>query len=163
MPECFVKVPPVPPQPELWLNQGGFHREVSWLPNPLSDLFNQTLSSLPDNRPTMMAIRDALGARLLENRHRGLFVTHGLQCEIFELHKDNRNVTINLGDLGSISVGYNGTAFVIMEVSGEVRINNILVEKNQTIPGSCVIGFGSSNDGGRVFVTFDMSHPEVVL
>lgn len=61
-------------------------------------------------------------------------------------------------------IKYDGFNFLVDAVNGSVLVNNQLVQENQALPKSCVITLGD-NSGGRprLFMTFDISNPEVVL
>ena len=53
---------------------------------------------------------------------------------------------------------------VLTDVSGEVWVNNLEAQKAMRLPGGCVLAFGDPSRGNaRSFMTFDISHPEVVL
>ena len=66
--------------------------------------------------------------------------------------------------MGGIEIRYDGLQFVVASVSGDVFVNNSAVTVGETLPGASVITIGAQNLGARrTFVTFDISHPEVVL
>ena len=163
IPECLRPVAPIPPQPRQWLDLGGFSHIGFDLPDSLRNLLNRTLEPTPDQRPDMAEIRDGLSTEILKDTHKGLFVDQGSD-QTHWLHKENDTARVNLLPLGALSVRYTGTAFEIAAVEGVVLINNQPVEVGRVIPQSCVIGFGPLDQPRqRKFVTFDVSHPEVVL
>lgn len=77
-----------------------------------------------------------------------------------QLDSKNRKISLNAGSVGSIAVEYNGYEFVLGSVTGNVFINNTGAKAGNVMPGCCVITFGTGSN--RRFVTFDVSHPEVM-
>ena len=53
-------------------------------------------------------------------------------------------------------------SFTITDVVGDCYINNIPAARGSRIPGSCVVTLGAPTAGKRLFITIDVSHPEVV-
>lgn len=71
---------------------------------------------------------------------------------------------LSSGSLGAIDVSYDGYDFVAVKVVGDVYINNMGVTPPQPLPGACVITLGAPSLGyNRSYITFDVTHPEVVL
>ncbi|MDX9678239.1 serine/threonine-protein kinase [Pseudomonas zeae] len=131
----------------------------------LSDDVKKILSSCldlnPNNRPSIKNIRDTLALHLLQNRHKAL-VVHNKKPSY--LHANNRSVVLSLPNLGAVEIHYNGFDFSVKNVSGEVFINNKKVTIGSKLPGACVVALGSSAHGSkREYITFDLSHPEIVL
>jgi serine/threonine protein kinase len=125
-------------------------------------LLNACIRKDAADRPHIWEVRDALARHLLFNKHRALVV---YQARASVLSADNRDVSLNFGQIGNISIRYNGLAFVVDSVSGEVHINNQALASGTALPGACVVALGASHRRAneRRFITFDISHPEIVL
>ena len=63
--------------------------------------------------------------------------------------------------MGQIQIQYDGLDFRVKSVSGDVYINNRRLEIGDALPGSCVVALGAGSN--RKYITFDLSHPEIVL
>jgi serine/threonine-protein kinase len=62
-----------------------------------------------------------------------------------------------------MTVQYDGLMFTIQSLVGDCFINNAPAAKGARIPGSCVVTLGGAGTASRrLFVTIDVSHPEVV-
>jgi serine/threonine-protein kinase len=115
----------------------------------------------PEARPTAQELQRLLERELLKDQHRALLVNRQ-QRHI--LDADRRTAQLEAKGLGSCKIVYDGFNFVLTKKSGAVSINDVDVTDNHTLPGSCVITLGQEGRGPqRVFVTFDVSHPEVVI
>jgi len=131
------------------------------LPAEIVHAINNCLSVDSAARPSALAVRDTIGKYLVRGKHKGLFV-HGVET-IFELSHANPHVRLKIGDLGMISVNYDGLRFVIAEVSGNVYINNQRAAVTMELPEACVLTYGDPALGsGRAWPTFSSSHPEVI-
>ncbi len=124
----------------------------------------QTLEYDPDWFD-VAALRDRIKALLLENRHRALLYATRSEKTV-ELNATKRIIryTHPVADVGTIKIKYDGTRFLVADVSGEVHINNMAVTADQELPQSCVIVLGDANtrsQSQRYSITFDQSHPEV--
>jgi serine/threonine-protein kinase len=128
----------------------------------ITDLLDASLALEPTMRPPMAEIRDALARHILFDRHRALVVYQG---NASFLSAENRSVSLNFGEIGKISIRYDGLAFIVSNVSGEVQINNRSVVAGSALPGACVVALGGAHrrSNERRFITFDISHPEIVL
>lgn len=128
----------------------------------LSALLYRCLDSVAINRPAMYELRDELARRLLFNRHQAIAVFQGKPSY---LSAAEPFVSLEYPKVGQIDIRYNGLVFRVEKVEGEVYINNKNVVLGDEIPGSCVIALGSAARRGneRVFMTFDVSYPEVML
>ncbi|CAN7172238.1 serine/threonine protein kinase [Acidovorax sp. LjRoot118] len=127
-----------------------------------AELLNSCMHPIATFRPAMREIRDALGRHILFDQHRALLV-HNSRASV--ISAANRSVKLALGTIGSIEIQYNGLSFVVVSVSGEVQINYQPVTTGAVLPGACVIALGAPNRRAieRRFITFDISHPEIVL
>jgi hypothetical protein len=105
----------------------------------------------------MVDIGALLAKYLLKDQHRALVVMNG-QAHL--LDRNNRKVTLTAGTVGSLAIEYDGLDFKVSNASGAVYFNNTPAQVNGIVPGCCVITFG--NGVNRRFVTFDVSHPEVM-
>lgn len=133
----------------------GIHQEVI-------DMLDACLDPNPVNRPKAKMISAMLGMHLNRNKHRGIFI-QGIK-KVYELSEEQTSVSLKIGTLGRVNVGYDGLRFSILDVEGEVRINNIPAEPGQILHDACVLGFGAPEmQWGRQWVSFFSSHPEVVL
>lgn len=131
------------------------------LPAEVRTVIDATLSVNPDERPSMAEVRDVLAQRLLFGRHRAHLSTGSNE---YDLNTPGQGVTLNINEIGSIEIRYDGLQFIVARVSGDVYINNSTVNVGETLPGASVITIGAPHLGARrTFVTFDISHPEVVL
>lgn len=137
----------------------------STLPFALSDevmvALNSCLCAEPADRPLMVAVRDLLAKHLLHDRHKALVVFDG---EAIYLDAARRSVRLSLPSVGEVEIHYDGFAFRIQNVTGDVFVNNRRVGLGDELPGACVVALGSSDQKNyRKFITFDLSHPEIVL
>lgn len=163
----------------LYLATGGLPKEILEQPpsiNPdgyfgtlslkiateIAKLLDMCLHEDPTNRPPISAIRDSLAKNLLFDKHRALVV---YQEKASILSANNREVNLASKGIGTISIRYSGLAFVVDSVSGEVHINNQVLSAGSELPGACVVALGAAHRRAteRHFITFDISHPEIVL
>lgn len=116
----------------------------------------------PVRRPSMREVRDVLARHILFDKHRAL-VVHQSNASV--LSAANRYVKLAFGTIGSIEINYNGLSFVVANVAGEVQVNNQPVTAGSALPGACVVALGASHrrSNERRYITFDISHPEIVL
>lgn len=132
------------------------------LPSVLIKLLNSCLHSDPTQRPSISMIRDELQKHILHDAHQALVVYKGqakyLSCR-------SRSINLKVTDIGDVDIVYDGLSFTVTRVSGEVYINNEAVNVGYVLPGSCVVALGGGwrKNAERTFVTFDLSHPEIVL
>lgn len=125
------------------------------------DILNACLQALPSRRPAMRDVRDLLATYLLRNKHRALVV---FQRQASYLDAARPSVTLRLPSIGEIGIRYDGFNFLVNSVSGEVFINNAPVSAGDYLPGACVVALGGRERGpSRTYITFDLSHPEIVL
>ena len=110
----------------------------------------------------MRDVRDALARHILFDKHRALVVYQG---KASVLSKDNRSVKLAFGTIGAATIRYDGLSFIVDSVSGEVQINNRSAVVGSSLPGACVVALGAAHRRAneRRFITFDISHPEIVL
>ena len=131
------------------------------LPTEVVATIDATLSVDPDARPSIAEVRDVLAQRLLFGRHRAHLSTGDQE---YDLNTPGQGVTLNIAGRGSIEIRYDGLWFVVANVSGDVFVNNRIATVDQILPGASVITIGAQHLGSsRTFLTFDISHPEVVL
>jgi serine/threonine-protein kinase len=91
-------------------------------------------------------------------------VNHTIRERALYLNAQKPDVRLNLPDRGSITIRYDQLQFVIAETTGDVYINNRQALSGRRMPGSCVIALGSPEFPNlRRYITFDLSHPEIVL
>ena len=131
------------------------------IPDAIVKVLDRTLTEDATERPAMSEIKDILGNYLLHGKHRGLLV---YRDKTYTLEKINQVVKLGVEKYGSIHIKYDGFNFLVDAVNGSVLVNNQLVQENQALPKSCVITLGDKSGGRpRLFMTFDISNPEVVL
>jgi len=122
-------------------------------------ILDKTISVNPAFRPQMAEIRDVLARRLLFGKHVGCLTYDG---GIHKLASVGNSVTVNVpGVAASFRLTYDGLVFHMINISGNVDINNVSATNDCIMPESCVLT--TSNGRVRKFLTFDISHPEVVL
>lgn len=111
-------------------------------------------------RPAMQAVRDLLAKHLLCDKHRALIVHQG-----HALYLDATNRAVKLSSqFGDVTIEYDGFNFRVKQVNNEVFINNQQTVVDDVLPGACVVTLGAPGRRAlRVYVTFDLSHPEIVL
>jgi serine/threonine-protein kinase len=156
LPAALSAVPPTPPK------VNPFSTLPAGLAGPVAEILNACLSTNPNDRPEMSRVRDILARYLLCNRHQALAVYAGKPSY---LNSGEPVVALELPNVGSIEIQYDGLMFSVANAAGEVFINNRMAVVGEEIPGSCVVSLGSSarRANERVFITFDVSNPEVVL
>jgi serine/threonine-protein kinase len=131
------------------------------IPDAIVSMLDSTLAEDINNRASILAIRSLLEKYLLRNKHRALLVYGG---QTYTLEKGNRLVRLDVKNYGSLHIRYDGLDFLIDFVNGAVFVNNQIAQKGQILPKNCVITLGeSSRKAERLFITFDISNPEVVL
>lgn len=121
------------------------------------DLLSACLSYRPEDRPSMLSVRERLERSLLRGKHRANVVLDG---KLHVLNQVNNSIHLK-ATVGDLEVGYDGCDFRVIKVSGSVFVNNGPAVVNMIIPGCCVLTFGAAG-GVRKFVTFDVSSPEVL-
>lgn len=131
------------------------------LPPAIGNILNMCLATDPVNRPSMQDVRDLVGRHLLHGRHKGTMIVGGNN---HYLENIGQVVKLSSGSLGAIDILYDGYDFIAINVSGDVYVNNISVSPPSILPGACVITLGApSLTSRRSYITFDVTHPEVVL
>lgn len=141
-----------PSQPTL----ADFSAPLSGVPSEITNTLFQCLAVDRRDRPSMQVIKTLLEKHLLKDKHRATVVLNGVANTLD--HK-NRRISLN-ATVGSLTIEYDGLVFSVTQVAGAVYINNASVSVGAIVPGCCVLTFG--NGGGRKFVTFDVSNPEVM-
>jgi serine/threonine-protein kinase len=132
------------------------------LPVDVAQVLNACLSKEAANRPTMDAVCEVLGAHLLFDKHQALAVYRG---SVRTLNAQQRSIALELASIARIEIRYDGLRFLVTTATGEVFINNQNISAGYALPGCCVVALGSQarRASERAFITFDVSHPEVVL
>ncbi|AZG78384.1 serine/threonine-protein kinase [Methylocystis rosea] len=144
-----------PPQP---ISLPALSASLPGLSAPTVSLVHRCLARNPARRPRMAEVQFVLQQQLVENQHRALVVFGGVT---HHLDRKSRKINVNASTMGSIGVEYNGTEFVVINVTGAVFLNNSPARVGDVVPGCCVITFGNPGQARR-FVTFDVSTPEVM-
>lgn len=147
--------------PNLPVTDADFTKQTLALPPAIAAILNQCLSKKPADRPSMETVRDIVGRHLLHGRHKATMIVGE---KIHYLEKIGQSVKLSAGSLGSVDVSYDGYDFIATNVVGDVYINNMGITPPQKLPGACVITLGAPSLGiKRGYITFDVTHPEVVL
>jgi serine/threonine-protein kinase len=102
---------------------------------------------------------DTIKNYLVCDEHRGIFVHEG---KIHSISKVNRRVRVRFDGVGGIVVVYNGVNFEVVDVEGDVYINNRGAFTGSVLHNACLLTFGRPGQK-RYWVTFSSSHPEVIL
>jgi len=147
--------------PQLPCADANFSSQTLVLQPEIAGTLNLCLAQDPADRPTASVVRDIVGRHLLYARHKATMIVSGT---IHYVEKVGQSVKLSAGSLGSVDVSYDGYNFIATNVVGNVYINNVAVSPPHNLPGACVITLGApSNGSNRRFITFDVTHPEVVL
>lgn len=156
LPNDLRTIPPTLPSTEA-----DFTKQMLSLPKAIAAVLNKCLSKDPCERPSMQTVRDVLARHLLYGRHKATMI---VSTGIHYLEKIGQSVKLSAGSLGSVDVAYDGYDFIATNVVGDVYINNMGVAPPHKLPGACVITLGAPSLGTkRRYITFDVTHPEVVL
>jgi len=130
------------------------------IPLPVIQILNQCLKEAPETRPEMTEVRDTLARYLLKDKHEAVVV---FQQRSSSLNAATREVRLNLPNMGALRIYYDGLTFNVLDVFGDVYINNRQAVDNMVLPGSCVVALGPPQSRDRKYITFDLSQPEIVL
>lgn len=127
----------------------------------ICDVLNRCLSESPKDRPQMSEVRHLLSRHLLFDRHQALIVFQG---NASYLNATSRSVRAKFSPIGEVEIVYDGLDFRVGSVSGSVFVNYGQAQVGDSLPGSCVVALGGPELGSRrKYITFDLSHPEIVL
>lgn len=138
-------------------HEGGenpFLAGAEYLPVSICEVLNLALSLESGKRPHSGEVLDVLRGEMLFDRHRALIAWNGTHTV---LNSENRRAKISSAK-SSMRIVYDGHSFVAQDVVGEIYMNRFKVIDGSRLPNSCVIDLG-----GYVYMTFDMSNPEVVF
>ena len=131
------------------------------IPAAIISLLDRSISENPNDRPLMSEIKALLGKYLLRGKHRALII-YGTKTYVLE--KIDQVIKLDVPSHGSLHIKYNGLDFFVEVAIGSIFANNNLISKGQLLPKNCVLTLGDTARGAdRLFVTFDISNPEVVL
>ena len=163
LPADLMNVPPTP-SPAGYFGAVGItvaKKKVS-LASEIVQLLDSCIARNAGARPSMAMVRDTLARHLLFEKHQALVVFRG---EASYLNTDKRVIALELPTIGRIEITYDGLMFRVTAANGEVSINNRPVAAGHSLPGCCVVALGSQTrrNNERAFITFDLSHPEIVV
>ena len=151
----------IPPQADSPVPSISSSTSSLTLPTKIVSVIDDALSVDPARRPMMADVRDALAQQLLYGRHRAHLSAGDNE---YHLERPGQRVRVKIPGKGAITVRYDGFQFLISDVEGDVFINNGVARSGQLLPAASVITIGGQDLGSkRVFVAFNISHPEVVL
>jgi eukaryotic-like serine/threonine-protein kinase len=149
-----------PPRADRWKATSGGFAALDLDPE-LARLLDACLAPTAGDRPTAAEVSSRAARVLLRSQHRAVFLGAATPFVL-----DAANPRVSLTDSrGNLVVEYDGLDFRATVAKGEVWVNNIELEPGDTLSGCCVVAFGapSRRASDRVFITVDVSHPEVVL
>ncbi len=131
------------------------------IPEAISKILDRTISENPDDRPLMSEIKALLEKYILHGKHRALIIYNDTT---YILEKINQVVKLDVPNYGYLHIKYDGLDFLVNLVIGSIFANNNILTQGQSLPKNCVITLGDiARRADRLFVTFDVSNPEVVL
>ena len=148
-------------RPPVFLGVNYFGNLPFKVADEMVEVLNTCLHPNQANRPLMRDVRNVLSKHLLHDRHKALAVFKG---DPFYLDAARRSVSLRLPSVGEVEIRYDGFCFRIQSVSGDVFVNNRRVGVDDVLPGACVVTLGAPEWANqRRYITFDLSHPEIVL
>lgn len=107
-------------------------------------------------RPSMSEVKTIIEHQIVKDKHRARIAT---QTEVHELGAEKRDIRLSTA-VGKLNIHYDGIQFQVTRCEGDVRLNNKIPEVGDQMPPACVISF-PMNMQRKMFLTFDVSHPEV--
>lgn len=129
-------------------------------PDLLGEL-NRSHSEASSARPTSRELQAVFKRVLLRGNHRALL---NIANNPKYLDKGNRRASAAVQGLASLTISYDDDNFLVTAITGDVFVNAGRIDVGYIFPGSCVIAFGAPSLGNaRQYITFDVSHPGVVL
>ncbi|WP_337049606.1 serine/threonine-protein kinase [Serratia fonticola] len=143
----------MPPQPVLVIES-----LKAKLPGDVYNIIMKCLSYDKNERPSMDEVKVTLARNLLKGKHRALIV---MGNKTHEVNIKSPGATITWGNNYSLTIKYNGFDYFVVNIDGVAQINNKIINADDVFPECCVITLNSSS-GKRIFVTFDISNPEVM-
>lgn len=144
------------------LTSNPFEESPFTISKKMKEILFNCLSPEAENRPSMLDVSNYLKKKILQGSHKANVVYNDRGNF---LNIKTPDVSLKFRDIGSLKIHYNQFEFIIEEVAGEVSVNNRKATAGDVLPGSCVIIIGGlhRHNNERAFITFDISHPEVVL
>ncbi|OAG77371.1 protein kinase [Acetobacter malorum] len=131
------------------------------IPNEVIEIIKRCFAIQAQDRPNINEVRDLLAKFLLFDRHKALVV---MGSKVQYLDCMNKKINLRYQEISSVSIEYNSLDFIVSSVSGDFYVNNGRVFPGFILPGACVLTFGAPElRHKRAYVTFDLSHPEVVV
>ncbi len=124
-------------------------------------MLDRSISEYAVDRPLMSEIKTLLEKYLLRGKHRALII-YG--HKIYTLDKINQIAKLDVPNYGCLHIKYDGLYFLVDFADNSNFANNQLLKQGQVLPKDYVITLGDFSRGAnRLFITFDISNPEVVL
>jgi serine/threonine-protein kinase len=156
-PKCARKMPPIERQADESISN-----YVNLQNQEIIKLIDSCLELDHTKRPTMEQLYQALKRELLYGTKKA---TLTVNSNIHELNQVGSGVRISrLPNQDWADIRYDGFDFVATDVQGDVFVNNSRIQSGFVLSGSAVITLGSIDlTWKRKYITFDVSHPEVVL
>jgi eukaryotic-like serine/threonine-protein kinase len=151
----------LPPCAKPWPNApvalgAGHSIDSLGLANPrIAPLIDACLGLDPKSRPKIVELRRAFERELLFGKHKATLTS---STSTLVLDSVGKKVKAQHGP-AAIEIQYDGFDFKVTSLVGDIYINNRAATVGDAIEGSNVLTLGSV--GSRLFVTFDVSHPEV--
>jgi len=146
-----------PPDPE---SAGISFEKLTGSGKRITKVLEACLATNPATRPEAAEIRDALATEIVRDRHRAIMVNGGVQYVVDSSHR-----AVKVESLGNeITVEYTGTRFMVRAVAGDVYVNNRSMNVGDRLSGAMVITLGATAmKAVRTFISFDISHPEILV
>jgi serine/threonine-protein kinase len=155
-PDCMLERPPHFAAAEI-----NFLTAVPSMPLDVAQMLQSCLRREPDARPDIVKVRDMLARHILRDRRRALAVT---ATQEHRIDSNRRAIRIHTTSGHSVDIRYSGLDFIISGLSGDVAVNNMPAVPGLVLPGCCVIALGGlDRPQHRVYVTFDVSQPEILI
>ena len=135
------------------------------LPDEIANILYSCLDHSPSQRPPMRTVSETIKEHLLFNRHRALVVLNG---DASYLDSNKTSVKLRYAPVENVKItveiAYDGSSFLVSEVTGDVFVNNAKVDVGYILPGACVLTLGAPElKRLRAYVTFDLSNPEIIV
>lgn len=131
------------------------------LPEDVASAIDRCLHTNASQRPSAKDLSELFARHLVRDQHKGIFV---LESSTYELSSTKVNANIRVEGRGTMKIAYDGLAFTVVAVTGDVFKNNALVGSGDKVDGACLFTFGGESLGrNRTHIPFFPSHPEVIL
>lgn len=128
-------------------------------PKIIADVIMRCISVDKLKRPDMLDVKNILERFLLKDKHNALVIMGNQKHKI---SSTSNRAKINWGGGSSMVIAYDGFEFIVDSINGIAKVNNINVVVGYILRGCSVITLETADSSQRIFVTFDISNPEVM-